>query len=65
MLQVCVDTGSTSDETLVALLFISPNTVHVYFNRVFELLDVHSRSAAIIVALKNRWILLPPVGIVN
>lgn len=56
LLQTCVDRLTVNDHDLAAVLHVSPHTVHTHFKHILELLNVHSRFAAVLVAAKREWI---------
>lgn len=60
LLQTSVDLSTTDAKTLAESLSLSPETIRTEFKRICQLMNVHSRSEAIIEALKHGWVTLPP-----
>lgn len=60
LLQACVECKRHDDITLAEALDCSPSTVKSRFKRIFQLLRAHSRFQAVLIALENRWVTLPP-----
>lgn len=58
LLQAAVLHGDTSDSLLAAALHRSPHTVKTEWKRVLAVLGVQSRSAALLVALRQGWVSL-------
>ena len=58
LLQTSVSANTANADELADLLCLSPHTIQTEYKRICQLLKVHSRTAAILVALKHGWITL-------
>jgi DNA-binding NarL/FixJ family response regulator len=62
LLQVCINHRTTSDKPLARALFLSPKTIHTQFQRICALLEAHTRTEALLIAIENGWVCLPSDG---
>ena len=60
LLQESVNLGTTDATVIAKILVKSPATVRTEFQQVCVLLNVHTRLAAILIALRHKWIWLGP-----
>lgn len=56
LLQSCVDLCTADTKTLARYLRVSPKTINTEFQRICSLLNVPSRTAALLTALSEGWI---------
>jgi DNA-binding NarL/FixJ family response regulator len=59
LLQMCVRYKTIHDKDLAELRFVSAHTIHTEFRDTLEVLGVHSRFAAVMVAIAQGWIAEP------
>jgi DNA-binding NarL/FixJ family response regulator len=60
LLQAALEDPDADNAALAGRLFRSPHTVHTQFREIYDRLKVHSRLAAVRMALQHGWITLPP-----
>ena len=60
LLETAISLRTTNNRTLAEALICSEETVKSGFRRISLLLDTHSRAEALLCALLNGWIRLPP-----
>lgn len=60
LLQASVNADTKNAEELAQILCRSPHTIQTEYKRVCQLLNVHSHTAAVLVALKRGLVTLPP-----
>ncbi len=61
LLQSCLDAADADENALATKLCLSKSTINKQFHAIYTLLGVHSKSAAIVLALQKEWITLPPL----